>query len=175
LNALNALLKLATPTEYLVNRGIPFLGLQCKGYYLLAPFFREGFPSIAYACWDHSARTVVCNLLNQNHALVAEVNNQSNIALLPLNLRSVATIQDLIYLNQVHPTSIIKHGDISPYIRQNCDATSRVLTDTLIDELKTYVPSSTATELYLQAAVWTHAPYRNDRFGLPLGWHNDMA
>ena len=86
---------------------------------------------------------------------------------LPLNLRSVATIQDLIYLNQVHPTSIIKHGDISPYNRQNCDATSRVLTDTLIDELKTYVPSSTATQLYLQAAVWTHAPYRNDKFGPP--------
>ena len=92
LNALNALWKLATPTEYLFNRGIPFLGLRCKGYYLLAPFFREGFPSIAYACWDHSAHR---NLINQNHALVAEVNNQSNIALVPLNLRSVATIQDL--------------------------------------------------------------------------------
>ena len=92
LNALNALWKLATPTEYLFNRGIPFLGLRCKGYYLLAPFFQEGFPSIAYACWDHSAHR---NLINQNHALVAEVNNQSNIALVPLNLRSVATIQDL--------------------------------------------------------------------------------
>ena len=63
-------------------------GLRCKGYYFLAP--REGFPSIAYACWDHSARTVVRNLINQNHALVAEVNNQSNIALVPLNPRSVA-------------------------------------------------------------------------------------
>ena len=70
-------------------------------------------------------------------------------------------------MKQVHPTSIIKHGDISPYIRQNCDATSLVLTDALIDELKTYVPSSTATQLYLQAAVWTHALYRNDKFGPP--------
>ena len=54
LNALNALLKLASPTDFLVSQGIHFLGLRCKQYYLFAPFFR-GFPSIAYACWDHSA------------------------------------------------------------------------------------------------------------------------
>ena len=40
LNALNALLKLATPTEYLTSQGI---GSRCSGYYLIFPLLSEGF------------------------------------------------------------------------------------------------------------------------------------
>ena len=38
-NSLNALIKLATPTGYLVKHKISFLGLKLKGFYLYAPFF----------------------------------------------------------------------------------------------------------------------------------------
>ena len=37
----------------------------------------------------------------------------------------------------------------------------------MIDELVQYVPESKGTQLYLQAAVWTHEPFRNDKFGPP--------
>ena len=67
----------------------------------------------------------------------------------------------------MHPSSSVKHGDISPYIRQNCDATSRVLTQRVIIELQSHVPESQGTQLYLLAVVWTHAPYRDDKFGPP--------
>ena len=84
---------------------------------------------------------------------------------------STATNQDLCHLKQVHPVSTVKHGDISPYIRQNCHVTSRVLTQAVVDDLKMYVPGSQGTQLhvymYLQAAVWKHAPYRNEKFGPP--------
>ena len=166
LNALNALLKLASPTECLVSQGIHFLGLQCKDYYLFAPFFRESFPSIAYACWDHSARTVVRNLVNHNRSIVTEIKQNSG-PMVRVQLRNTASVQDLLHLKQVHPACTIKYGDVSPYIRKNCDATSRILTQNVIDELKTYVPGSSGTQLYLQTAVWTHAPYLNDKFGPP--------
>lgn len=39
LNALNALLKLATPTQNLVEQGVSFLGLKHKCFVLFAPFF----------------------------------------------------------------------------------------------------------------------------------------
>ena len=38
-NSLNALIKLATPSGYLVAHKISFLGLKLKGYHLFAPFF----------------------------------------------------------------------------------------------------------------------------------------
>jgi len=44
---------------------------------------------------------------------------------------------------------------------------ARLLTKTTIEELKLYVPGSEGTQLYLQAAIWTRAPYRNDKFGSP--------
>lgn len=62
-NALNAPLKSATPLHFLTNKGIAFLGLQIKDYILFSPFFRSNFPSIAYACWDHSSRTSLRNLM----------------------------------------------------------------------------------------------------------------
>ena len=43
----------------------------------------------------------------------------------------------------------------------------RVLTQSTIEEFCLHVPGSHGTQLYLQAAVWTHAPYRSDKFGLP--------
>ena len=60
------------------------------------------------------------------------------------------------------------YSDISPYIHQNCDATSRVLTNLVVSELAKNVPGSEATQLYLQASVWLHAPFRNENFGSPL-------
>ena len=38
-NSLNALIKLATPSGYLVKHKISFLGLKFKGYFLFVPFF----------------------------------------------------------------------------------------------------------------------------------------
>ena len=52
-------------------------------------------------------------------------------------------------------------------MRQNCDATSRVLTKNVVNELKEYVAGSKATQLYLLAAIFTHEPYRNANFGPP--------
>ena len=75
------------------------------------------------------------------------------------------SVQDLCFLKQTLPSAHIKHGDISPHIRQNCDAKSRVLTQTTIDELQRHIPGLEGTQLYLQAAVWTHTPYRNDKLG----------
>ena len=60
-----------------------------------------------------------------------------------------ATIHSLRALKNRHPGSIVKHSDINPLIKQNG------------------VPESKGTQLYLRAAVWTHEPYRNERFGPP--------
>ena len=161
-NSLNALVKLATPSHYLVQQKINFLGLDMKGYYLFAPFFRSQYPSIAYACWDHSGWTVLRNLLNQNRTITAEIQEFAGVG-----CNSVACVQDLQNLKRVLPASVIKHGDISACMRQNCDATTRVLTNAVIKELQANIPASNATQLYIQAAVWTHSPYRNERFGSP--------
>lgn len=166
-NSLNALIKLGTPSKYLVDHQLSFLGLQLKGYRLLAPFFRKNYPSIAYACWDHSGRTVLRNLMNQNRTIIAEVQEKDDPLAAAIEYKSVATVHDLHHLKRVYPASSIKHGDISIHIHQNCDATSRVLTNRVIDELKVHVPASNATQLYLQAAVWTHCPYRNENYGPP--------
>ena len=102
--------------------------------------------------------------MSQKREVVAEIDITSK------NLDKVvaASTTDLHHLKLVHPASKIKYGDISPYIHQNCNATSHVLTQTVVDELGAYVPGSQATQLYLQAAVWTHSPYRIDGFGSPV-------
>ena len=166
-NSLNALIKLGTPTKYLVDHHLSFISLQLKGFCLLAPFFRKKFPSIAYACWDHSGRTVLRNLMNQNRKIIAEVQGKDDPLITAIEYKNMAMIHDLHHLKRVYPASTIKHGDISMHMHQNCDTTSRVLTSSVIDELKLHVPASNATQLYLQAAVWTHSPYRNDKFGTP--------
>ena len=50
-NALNALVRLASPTTY-SKLGFPlkFLGLNMKNFVFFAPFIRSSFPSIAYPC-----------------------------------------------------------------------------------------------------------------------------
>ena len=164
-NSLNALIKLATPSDYLVEHKISFLGLKLKGYFLFAPFFRNNYPSIAYACWDHSGRTVLRNLMNPNRTIIAGIQESSDS--ITVKYKGIATVQDLHQLKRVFPDSVIKHGDISTRIHQNCDATTRVLTNTVITELQAHVPASNATQLYIQAAVWTHCPYRNENFGSP--------
>jgi len=128
-NSLNALVKLATPSHYLVQQKISFLGLDMKGYYLFAPFFRCQYPSIAYACWGHSGQTVLKNLLNQNRTITAEIQEFAGVG-----CNSVACVQDLQHLKRVLPASVIKHGDISACMHQNCDATTRVLTNAVIKE-----------------------------------------
>ena len=163
-NSLNALITLATPTEHLVKElKVAYLGLQRTDYYLFAPFFRL-YPSIAYPCWDHSGRTVLRNLTNSKREIVAE---RIDITSTSLPTVVAASVRDLHNLKLLHPASKIKFGDISPYIRQNCDATCRVLAQSVVNELATYVPGSRATQLYIQAAVWTHTPFRIDGFGSP--------
>lgn len=133
-NALNALLLLATPTRYLVGQNISFLGLSLPDYFLFSPFLRTAYPSIAYPCWDHSGRTVVRNLMNLNRNIVSEVIEGPSSKLL-----STATVQDLHQLKRVYPSTAVKYGDITKHIRQNCDATSRVLTVKVITKLTDHV------------------------------------
>ena len=78
-----------------------------------------------------------------------------------MNIAKIASVHDLQHLKHVHPAASIQHGDISPLINQNCDAAGRVLCQQVITELEQYVPGSEATQLYLQAEVWMHAPYRS--------------
>ena len=74
----------------------------------------------------------------------------------------------------MHPGACsIKYADITPEIKQNCDATSRGTNQTVIADLKAYVPGLQGTQLYLLAASCTHEPYRNDRFGPPPAFGKD--
>ena len=162
-NALNALIKLASPTTFLCELSIKFVGLPRQDFIFFVPVLRNGYPSIAYPCWDHSGRTVLRNLMNKKLSIIASIGNQSD----NIFKTKVASIQDLHLLKHLKPTSTIKYADISSLIKQNCDATSRVLSQKAINELASNVPDSEGTQLFLQAAVWTHAPFRNDKFGSP--------
>ena len=84
-----------------------------------------------------------------------------------LQLYSIDSIKDLITLKSRNANAAVHHADITPYLRQNCDATVRVISATTIEQLSVYVPESEATQLYLQAALWTHEPFRNRSFGSP--------
>ena len=53
------------------------------------------------------------------------------------------------------------------HVQQHCDATVRVLSQKAIKEVKTFVPSAKATQLYLQATLWIIEPFRNNKFGSP--------
>ena len=105
------------------------------------------------------------NLMNRERTITAEI-RESASSRKPTTHNNCHS-SGLLPPQKVHPASTIKHGDVSPYICQNCDATFRVLTQTVIVELKVHVPGSKGTQLYLQVAVWMHAPYRNDKFGPP--------
>ena len=121
-NALNALLFLASPSTYnLPGVSIKFLGLSRSDYGFYAPFIRSSFPSIAYPCWDHSVQTVLRNLMNNCLTLVCgRLENTDGF-----QIYQIADVQDLrkLKLLQLSSTSI-KFADITPEIKQNCDATS---------------------------------------------------
>jgi len=163
-NSLRGLLTLATPHTYAnADSNIKFLGLPVNGFAYYAPVLRKGYPSIAYPCWDHCGRTAIHNLMNENIKIVAKVIPCTDGSL----TYSIATIQDLRELKKSNPNSVIKQADITPRVRQNCDATVRVISQKAIEEVKLFSPSAKATQLYLQATLWIIEPYRNDRFGSP--------
>ena len=65
------------------------------------------------------------------------------------------------------PGCKIKHADITPHVRQNCDATVRVISQATVEELKTYIPQANATRLYLQASLWIRKPFQNETYSSP--------
>lgn len=127
-------------------------GLLHDDYYFL---YSTG---IAYPCWwDNSGRTVVRNLMNQRLSLVCGKRDACADA---YQHYKTANIQDLRKLKM---RSLLT----TPHVKQNCDATSRVLTQWVCDDLKPFVPGSEGTQLYLVAATATHEPFRNSQFGPP--------
>ena len=164
-NSLSGLMQQASPDTYTgLDKTLYFIGLSSPGFRFYAPVFRAPYPSIAYPCWDHSGRTVVRNLMNTNITIVCGILPNSGDG---MQCYQTACIQDLATLKSRNPKSLIRHTDINRHIKQNCDATTRILTTTTIQQLAEYVPESKGTQLYLRAAVWTHEPYRNDKFGPP--------
>lgn len=162
-NSLCALVKLASPSTFQnFDNQIKFVGLKMKGFVFYAPILRE-VPSIAYPCWDHSGRTSIRNLMNENIKIVCEVLPPSNI-----QKYSFATIHDLKALKAKSPNCKIRHADITPHMRQNCDATVRVISKATVEALKEHMPEAKATCVYLQASLWIHEPFRNENFGSPL-------
>ena len=161
-NALNALIKLASPNTY-NGENMCFLGLRRPGFVFFGPFLKDTYPSIAIPCWDHSSRTSLRNLMNTKLTLTAGYITAD----CGIKNAVVATIQDLHLLKKNNPSCPVKYGDITPFLRQNCDATARVLTQAVVDALASSVVGSQATQLYLQASIWIHAPFRNEKFGPP--------
>ena len=164
-NSLNALIFLASPSTYdQLSVSLVFVGLPRSDYCFFAPFLRQSYPSIAYPCWDHSGRTVLRNLMNTRLTLVSGKLARTQDG---FQQYKTADIQDLRKLKLANPSCTIKFADITPKVRQNCDATTRVLTQHVISDLKKFVPGSEGTQLYLTAATATHEPFRNTRFGPP--------
>ena len=121
-NALNALVKLASPATYSkLKSPLNFLGLPMDNF-VFAPVIHSSFPSIAYPCWDHSGRTSICNLMNENIKIVAKVLPPGPRSIDSTAKYSLATIQDLKLLKKRFPGTKIRHADITPRVRQNCDA-----------------------------------------------------
>ena len=175
-NALNALVFLASPLTYhLSGISVSFLGLPREDCYFFAPFIRHNYPSIAYPCWDHSGRNVLRNLMNDRLALVCSMVDDTKDG---FQKYLTADIRDLRKLKLKNPSCSIKFADITPHVRQNCDATSRVLSLQVINDLRRFVPGSEGTQLYITAATTTHELFQNDRFGPPpaavRSWANDL-
>ena len=60
----------------------------------------------------------------------------------------------MLKLNRAVLNCDFRYTDITAHIKQNCDATSRVLTKHTIKHLTESIPGSSATQLYLIAAVY---------------------
>ena len=170
-NSLQGSVRLATPSNYEVMDGrVKFLGLTMEGFVFYAPILRKGFPSIAYPCWDHRGRTSLHNLMNERIQIVAEaIPNTKADGSDGFAKYLIATVQDLKALKKLHryPNSTVRQADITAHVRQNCDATVRVLSNTTLEELSKYLPCAKATYLYLKASLWIIGPYRNEKFGSP--------
>ena len=95
-NALHALAKLASPSTY-TSDSLHFLGLDRAGFVSFAPFLKDGFPSIAILCWDHSSRTSLRNLMSMKLTLIVR-QSKSDCG---IKNATVATIQDLHMLKGV--------------------------------------------------------------------------
>jgi len=163
-NSLKALIKNASPTTFeALEHPVRFLGLPSDDFVYLAPILRKGYPCISYPCLDHSGRTSIRNLMNQNIQIVAGVLPDTTDDLQKYRL---ASIQDLKTLKYYNPNSKVRYADITPCVRQNCDATVRVISKSTIDDLSQHVPSADETILYLQASLWIHEPYRNQALDL---------
>ena len=70
------------------------------------------YPSIAYACWDHSGKTVLRNLMNRNRTIIAEVQEKDDSLTNAIEYKSTASIHDLHHLKSFP----IKHGDINIHV-----------------------------------------------------------
>lgn len=122
-NALNALTKHVSPGTYGSLSSIPaFLGLSRVDFIFFVPFLHPRYPAIAYPCWDHSARTVLRNLMNNKITVVCGTLENAGDGVQRYKL---ATINDLKTLKQCNPNAKIRHADIT-HVRQNCDATQCV-------------------------------------------------
>ena len=66
-NSLRALLKNASPETFEnLSEPVKYLGLLLDDFVYVSPILRTGYPCISYPCWDHSGRTSIRNLMNQN-------------------------------------------------------------------------------------------------------------
>lgn len=135
-NSLNALIFLASPSTYdQLSSSLVFLGLYRSDYYFFAPFLQSSYPAIVYPCWDHSGRTVLRNLMNTRLTLVSGMLASSQDG---FQCYKTADIQDLRHLKLTNPSCSVKFADITPKVRQNCDATTRVLTSRVVSDLKKF-------------------------------------
>ena len=67
--------------------------------------------------------------MNENITIVCEEYPDQEAALKRYN---TATVRDLLTLKKRNVNVTVKHCDINPHIKQNCDATSRVITSQVI-------------------------------------------
>ncbi len=141
-NTLGELVKLGSPSTYAeAELEVTFVGLKRRDFSCFAPMLRPNYPSVAYPCWDHSSRTAVGNLMNGNISIVSEMLGNSD-GTDNTQLYKVATIHDLRKLKRLHPGCSIKQADtcITLHVCQNCDATSRLLQLSIVEELEQHIP-----------------------------------
>ena len=88
--------------------------------YILHQFCAQVTP---YPCWDHSSRTSERKLMNQNVQIVVEVLPEGKDG---FSKYTLASMQDLKTLKCNNPNSKVRYADITPHVKQNCDAQSNI-------------------------------------------------